>query len=407
MKQGCMELFSIKNISMVGNSNTGSIIGLSGEGVELVKALQEKQIIENMSSEQQKLYEVLEREGFLLERDEFDGSITTAYVHVTQKCNLHCKGCYSHDSKRENPLEIKYDDMCIVFSKLKELGCKTIIISGGEPFLRNDIYELFSFIKEELKIPCLRVITNGTLSSRYDMDKIKAFVDEIDVSIDGYDESNPTFIRDAGYYETIMKNIVFMRNAGINVCMVATIHRKNIDYTKKYLDLSKRMEVRITFSLLTYAGDYDGFDEWIPTEKQFAEYGSGGLGGMDELYEKSAATDFVIQFKKSCGFGRALISIDYEGNVRPCHMAHTANLDLGNILLNSVEEIKEKRIRELKNLYVDNFEKCKECEYKYVCGGGCRARALIKGNNLLGEDPFCAYNYAYYDMIFGKLKRSV
>lgn len=82
-------------------------------------------------------------------------------------------------------------------------------------------------------------------------------------------------------------------------------------------------------------------------------------------------------------------------------MLHYSRFKLGNAL--ETEDIKE-LLKSPNNMFlgieVSEINKCKECEYKYLCGGGCRGRSFLKYDSLQEKDAYCALNYRYFKNIF-------
>jgi len=402
-------LFKIGKFDVVGNFENGAIIGLSSEGLELVeKIIQKEKIDINLLSEELKyLFETLKVQGFLDDKaDKRELPIKATYFHLTQRCNLNCKGCYSHDEMRNICCDLSYAQICDMLKKLKLWGMETIVISGGEPFLRKDIYDILKYIKETLLIQNVQVITNGTISENYKLNLLKKYVDELNVSINGFDE-NVVYVRDEGIFCTVIGNVERFKKAGINVKMIATTHKKNIELLDKYVDLSKNINVPISFSLLVCSGDYDDFSKWILDEKQLIRHGKNQISSLGDRYGINSPEDFIMQAKEGCGSGNSLISIAYDGAIYPCHMLHVEDLKIGNLLYDDLEKFEENRNDILRGLSVDKIEECNQCEYKYVCGGGCRARAYYAKNNVYVKDPYCAMNKSYYDMIVAKLESSI
>ena len=398
--------FSIDGIEMIGNSDNGSIIGLSDKGKNLVeKIIQGKEINPKLLSEEENiLYNTLYKQQYFKESEE--RGLRVAYVHVNNTCNLHCMGCYSHDSSRNKDKNLSFEEVCLILTKLKKMGAEGIVISGGEPFLRDDIYDIFKFIKEELGFCSLQVITNGTQKYSENIQSIQKYVDEINVSIDGYSAEVPTFIRDEWIYNRVMNSVKFFKDSKVNVKMLATLHRKNIENIKEYLSLSKKMNVPIGFSLLTVAGDFKDFHEWLATGEQLRRLGMGELLEVNKISTEINPDSFVFSCRKSCGVGKRIISIASDGNVYPCHMLHNEKLLLGNILTDS-RIVLEKACDEFSDkIDVDHIEKCRECKYRYVCGGGCRA-PMINNYNEVKEQADCELSTAYFEKIMDSIKKSI
>lgn len=401
-----MVRFNIEDIEMIGNTNNGSIIGLSDKGNQLVEKIEEgKEIkLELLSDEEKNLYNALcEQQYFEKNKKE---KLHIAYFHVNNDCNLHCLGCYSHDSHRNKEKNLSFEQACLVLRKLKEMGAEGIVISGGEPFLRDDICDLFKFIKEDLNFQSLQVITNGTQRYAQNMQSIKKYVNEINISIDGYSKEVPTFIRDAWIYDTVIESVKLFRDSKVNVKMLATLHKKNIENMEEYMLLSKKLDVPIGFSLLTVAGDFDDFDEWLATDEQLRRMGTGELLELNKISSEISPDSFVFSCRKSCGVGKRVISIGSNGTVYPCHMLHSEKLILGNILTDSIVDL-EKKCDEFSNtIEVDHIGKCNKCKYKYMCGGGCRA-TMINNSSNIKEQGDCELSNAYFGKIMDSIKNSM
>ena len=92
-------LFAINSIPVIGNFTTGSLIGLTPEGETFCKDVLDNGVKEiDVKKENEELFQALVCNEFFSE--EPANEIKSAYLHVTQRCNLHCVGCYSLDSNR-------------------------------------------------------------------------------------------------------------------------------------------------------------------------------------------------------------------------------------------------------------------------------------------------------------------
>ncbi len=97
-----------------------------------------------------------------------------------------------------------------------------------------------------------------------------------------------------------------------------------------------------------------------------------------------------------CEAGDKMISIDAKGNIYPCHMLHFNDLKMGNVFESKIVDVLNSKTNLFKKLRVDDFENCSACEYKYLCGGGCRGRSYLKYHNLKNKDSYCKLNYNFY-----------
>ncbi|QDW97690.1 radical SAM protein [Staphylococcus agnetis] len=202
---------AVNGIPMLLNVGNGLIVGLDNEGNDFIKKIMNTDIEFDYSQLSQNLKELvthLEHNNFLEPSTEKsnNGEIAFAYLHITNRCNLNCVGCYSINDKRnvEKDIDIEYIKKTIDY--LSEANVDTVIISGGETLIRTDIGEICRYLKKK-KINNVVIITNGTIVNNNILNDIKGLVDTISVSIDTYKENSEGFIRDKGIHNKIIKNI--------------------------------------------------------------------------------------------------------------------------------------------------------------------------------------------------------
>ena len=314
--------------------------------------------------------------------------LASAYLHITNICNLNCIGCYSFDRTRNCKDTLTFENIKHILDELQRNGVENLIISGGEPTIRHDLVDIVAYAKS-IGMERIQVITNGT---RYDEEKLKElkkYIDALAVSIDGYSYDHPRFIRDEGIFSKVITFVEGARDLGISVSILPTLHHYNIEHIEDYIKLSQELKVSISFSLLTCSEELEGY---IPTEENL-DY----LASYLYRFMKSGAVplqDYTsLEAKKTCGAGENIISVTAEGDVYPCHMMHDTDKKMGNLLVEPLENIM-KNARKIPS--VDQIHKCSECKVKNVCGGGCKARALLMDGAWNNPDPYCEMNLKYY-----------
>jgi len=99
-----------------------------------------------------------------------------------------------------------------------------------------------------------------------------------------------------------------------------------------------------------------------------------------------------------CGAGTSTLSISPDGDVFPCQMLHHPDFCCGNIKEDTLESIyhSSEVLNGLRKLKIDMIDDCKNCDIRYLCGGGCRANSFWLNNNLMSKDYFCEYNKQIY-----------
>jgi radical SAM protein with 4Fe4S-binding SPASM domain len=397
-----VEMFCVDGISMLGNFDNGALIGVDSKGEKYLKK-SFPYIEKPQDKDEEMIYGALSDLSFFKESPK---QINAAYVHVTDRCNLHCIGCYSYVDNRNQKLEMSYSEICHTLDCLREAGCTKLVFSGGEPFLRNDMTDILQYAKETCGFEQVTVITNGTLPiQRYE--KAASYLNEISVSVDGYDDKTQ-FIRDAGIMPLVLEHIKKLRQL-MKVHLIFTLHRRNMCFMQEYCDLADELGCTYNFSIFTVeAGcrDSEGF--------QFDK------GSLKEVSDRLSSIEQSIQIadtpmdgsgmncRNICEAGTKLVSIAANGDVYPCHMLMRKEFLLGNLL----KEDKNRSLLEMvysgQNSFLgldcSKLKKCASCKFSKLCGGGCRGRSFLKYGDLSHEDSYCTFIYSYYQQMMDDLR---
>lgn len=128
-----INLFKLRNIPCVGNFENGSFIGLNEKGLNLINYIKENNTLpESMDAEEEMLVAALDK-GEYFKKNTNTSALKSCYIHVTNRCNLNCIGCYSFDCTRNTIDDLSLDDLKDIMNQLKEAGVENVTISGGEP----------------------------------------------------------------------------------------------------------------------------------------------------------------------------------------------------------------------------------------------------------------------------------
>ncbi len=148
---------------------------------------------------------------------------STVVISLTMKCNLSCYGCYAGDYSRT--LELSNDEVDSVLTQMKEMGVYFAVISGGEPFFKEDIFELF---KKHSDMAFL-VFTHGGLIDEAMVQKLIEVGNVMPAfSLEGYEEETDAR-RGAGHFRKVMHAMDLLRGAGLSFCGSFTQTSRNTD----------------------------------------------------------------------------------------------------------------------------------------------------------------------------------
>ncbi len=332
---------------------------------------------------------------------------------VTRSCNLNCKHCRAASHLGPYPGELSTDECLRLIDDIASVSQPVIILTGGEPLLRPDIFEIAAYgTRKGLRMV---MATNGTLVDETTAHKmIESGIQRVSISIDGPDaESHDDFRNEPGAFEGAMRGIEAMKSVGMEFQINTTITTANLHQIKEIHDLALKIGAAAHHIFLLVptgrgkdlaheaitAADYEETLMWFHQESLTCEIQLKATCAphyfrimhqnkpKGEKPVKKAGGHFH-ESTRGCLGGITFCFISHVGQVQPCGYLE---LDCGNVRKQSFNEIWEKsdvfcNLRD----YGKYGGKCGRCEFIKVCGG-CRARAFEATGDYLAEEPLCLY----------------
>lgn len=313
---------------------------------------------------------------------------------VTNACNLKCKHCML-DSGKEFPDELTTEEGKRLIDDAAKLGSVKFAFTGGEPLMREDIFELVQYANTTDVQVCMA--TNGTLMDEGMAQRLKnAGLYSFGMSIDGVGKKHDDFRGLEGTFDLAMQGFQVARKAGLRFQFHTTVAKHNIDDMPRLIDLAEELGIyRIYLVHLITIGrgvdqsDIDKeeckwlFDYIIERQKTTSVWLKPICNPQFWVYLRSKMDlDFDIT---GCTAGITRFHIFPNGDVTPCAYLPVV---AGNLREQSFYEI-YKNSDVFNNLRQRNLKgKCGSCDSKAICGG-CRSRANAKFGDYLAEDPLC------------------
>lgn len=325
--------------------------------------------------------------------------LNTAIWEMTLNCNLKCLHCMANAEFGTEPKEdLTTKQGLQLLNDLKELGCKTVVLSGGEPFLRKE-WDLFARRVVDLKMN-LFFISNGTIINQDIINKLKYLnVGTVGISIDGASAKTHDFIRGvSGSFDKVINSLYLLKAANIPCSVATTVHKHNYDEIDDILNLLKEIGVRswmlqISKPVGRMSDDFTLSEEqYYALAEKIVDFRKKYAKTIDVTeadcigYYSKLSPDLYFSSWGGCSCGMAMVAIENDGNVKGCPCMN-----------NSEGNIKEKSIIEIWN-NPDNFAYnrhftgdmltgyCRECTYGNICRGGC----VYNIKNETGS-PYCLY----------------
>lgn len=411
-------------IPMIGNLRNGHAIGLTSQGANVCRRLLEDDVLpDEISAVDSALLDHLSKGGFFESEGDVatlqDGAdsrqspsasqVLSAYLHVTQRCNLQCRGCYSLDDNRNTLLDAPLGDICHAVDQLADAGVQRIVISGGEPFLRSDLPEIVKHAKKA-GVPRVDVLSNGTCITDEVLAEMSPYVDGVSISFDGFSQECVPHIRLEQRFDELCDAVRRINQAGIPAHIIPTAHAKNIADLPRYMELAQKLGATMNFSLLTCEPGDPELGELLPDDEALRLLGRSLLtmGSGGPVLAMDAPIGMNLTVKRGCGAGTKSLSIDADGTIYPCHMMHRPELAMGNAFTGTLEEALAGDVaHNMGALCVEDCDECGECRYMYICGGGCRARSLYSTGSLRQRDSYCAMIKEFYDLLGANMVASM
>ena len=340
--------------------------------------------------------------------------------NLIRRCNLTCKHCYSISADTDFPNELSTAQIFEVMDDLKQFGVPVLILSGGEPLLHPDIFDIARRSKDLGFYTALS--TNGTLIDENNIEQIAAMgFDYLGISIDGIAETHDKFRRKKGAFAASIKGLRLCHDQGIKVGLRFTMTQDNAEQLPQLLTLMDDEKIdKFYFSHLNYAGrgNKNRKDDVFLQTTRWA---------MDLLFARAMAdakagrnTEFVTGNNDADGVyllywvkqhypehaqhveaklrqwggnssGVNISNIDNQGQVHPDTMWW--HYDLGNVKERPFSEIwqdtSDPIMAGLKQMPRPVKGRCARCAYLGICNGSTRVRALQLTDDPWTEDPAC------------------
>ncbi|MCX5871856.1 MAG: radical SAM protein [Deltaproteobacteria bacterium] len=332
---------------------------------------------------------------------------------MTRRCNLKCIHCRAGACDGIDPNELTYQEGIRLIDGIREQGAPILIMTGGEPLLRKDFFELADYaIRSGLRAV---LATNGSLVTLELAREIAAVgIPRASVSLDGPTAQYHDLFRGVpGAFKSSLHGIKMLRAAGVGVQINTTLTRRNRHQLPEMIKLAEKLDAAAFHVFLLVptgrardmSGEEMGPEEYEQTLLEFYQ-----IGRKTKLETKATCAPQYYRIlrqqlaregievtesafglnahTRGCLGGLSFVFVSHTGDVQPCGYFDDK---AGSIRENSFSHIwlESELFQELRNF--KRLEgKCGKCDYIRFCGG-CRARAYELTGRRMAEEPYCAY----------------
>lgn len=319
---------------------------------------------------------------------------------ATYRCNAKCVYCEaSANETRCN--ELSTPEIKSVLDQLGALKVKRFFVTGGEPLVRRDLFDVLDYAKKQGMT--VSMITNSLLYERFSTEIEAAGFSSIWTSIDGLEETHDRNRGVPGGFKTALDAIRFYREARIPLRVVNTVvHPGNIVELPELLETLRGAGInrwRLALALPVGRASDDG---WALSRKQIEEL-------LD--YVEEIRNSFDVELSEELGYlgckdlttrntpficpaGLNFCVIMPDGHVLPCQVVYDNRFSEGNVRERPFTEIWDHGFKQFRNAELHGV--CASCIHRKACSGGCWGRIVAGGGCLRCIwDPV---NYGHEDM---------
>lgn len=319
---------------------------------------------------------------------------------LTRNCNLNCVHCRAAASKGPHEGELTLSECKRVLDQISAFSSPTIILTGGEPLLRPDIFDIIEYgTSKGLR---LVMAINGTLLTGEKARRMReGGIKRVSLSLDGKNaESHDSFRGARGSFDSVLRASGILKSIDLPFQINTTVTRLNVEDLQDIYDLVKTIgAVAWHTFLLVPVGRGKGLKGEELTTKAYEEV-------LDWLYDVEKRNEVEIKVTcaphyyrivkerggtprgAGCLAGKSFMFISHKGTAQPCGYLEIAS---GDVLHQGVQKVWDESpvFNQLRDL--SSYKgRCGGCKYLRICSG-CRARAYEMRGDFLHEEPYCSY----------------
>lgn len=324
-----------------------------------------------------------------LEAKKFEGQTVNhpedhgMYIYLTNRCNQKCRHCYMYAGDADDN-ELTTDEVYTLITSFVQYGGQVVTFTGGEATLRSDFAEIVLYAKKSGLKVC--VLSNGLLWTPALVSRLRRAVDEVQISIDGYNASSYQSVRGVDTFHIALDTVDLLLSNDVRVMIAITpLLETLLSHEKEYISFAKSLTAKYQGKnfLVKFNTELMEGRNIAPTEVENLQYRQAIKKIKAECTPLSEESEFALDHGnhmlfQNCGYGG--ICIASNGDVYFCSILSKCAKQ-ANIRTHSFKKIMEFSEYARKLSDVNNLVPCNECVLKYICGGGCRMKyfdSLVK-----------------------------
>lgn len=314
--------------------------------------------------------------------------LTMVHVSLSEGCNLRCIYCYAKERKEVGGKLLTMEEYKRVVDEILSINPSCdFTLTGGEPMLNPLWEDIARYIHS--RGGGVLMLTNGTLIDERNVKIMRECMSQVTLSVDGSNRSIHGMTR-GDNLDKVEHAIRLLEENGVCYTLSMTVTKLNIHDVES---MSRKYGRRLRYAPLFPVNDASRDDSLSITGIDYFNALKSAAGVVPLSYCESALEGSKRERHRKCAIADGEISISPTGDVYPCQLLHFPEFYAGNVREENVADIYRNSpvLKKAAALDVDNIEGCKDCAFKYICGGACRARSYYETGNIAKSGDFCAY----------------
>lgn len=340
-----------------------------------------------------------------------DGKLLTAWLHVTNACNLRCPYCYVHKSADKMDESIGRASVEAVILSAVRHGFPAVKLkyAGGEASLNHqlllELHDYASILAAHHRVQLhATLLSNGVRLPPHLIEALKALNIRVMISLDGlgrhHDLQRP-FANGKPSFRFVDRTINSLIEHGHPPHLSITITNRNFPDLANVVRFA--LERNLTFSLNFFRENdcSDSFPDLQYEEGAMIASILEAFGVIEELIPRWSILGSILDRgqlleprQRSCGVGQDYVVIDQRGRVAKCHME--IERTIGDVIKDDPLQLVRQDLALVQNLSVEEKEGCRDCTWRFWCSGGCAVATFRATGRYDVKSPNCNIYKAIY-----------
>lgn len=313
-----------------------------------------------------------------------------ALIYVENRCHMKCDHCYESSESHPPAHGMSLDEYKKLFDELADLGVLRLTLTGGEVFLRRDLFEIIAAARERRFD--VELFTSGTHIDETKAKRLKELnVSKVEITIYSHMSNvHDDFTHIPGSHGRSVAALRYLHEAGVATALKANLMTFNIDHIDGLIELAESLNA--TWSLdptvkpkmngdrspLRFALSPDVLRKKVLSRPEL--YSAFRRLAPDDLCD--GRTGILTDGDHMCGAGRGTLAIGADGGVLPCGFFPTA---AGNIKEESLDDIwfSSSFMDDVREQTFGKMTACTSCDVKSSCGP-CMAYSVVESGDIGG-----------------------